>query len=164
MSQTIDPLSDAAHGSDTTFGVLVRTFGLTRRVMEPHFARFGISGSQWAVLCAVHRAEGGSLKLCELGDRVLVRPPSVTGVVDRLHKMGLIDREPSRDDARAKEVSLTPAGTALVDRVLVDMPGQVESILADLSEADRRELRRLLGILSSRLETLASDDAKVSSL
>jgi DNA-binding MarR family transcriptional regulator len=144
---------------------LVRTYGLLRRVMEPHFGRFGISGSQWAVLRALHRAaEAGepSLRLSELGDRLLVRPPSVTGVVDRLHKMGLIAREPSPDDARAKQVSLTPAGRGLVARVLRGMPQRVESILSGLDETDRRELRRLLETLSTRLEVLSDAEAEES--
>jgi DNA-binding MarR family transcriptional regulator len=127
--------------------------------MEPHFGKFGISGSQWAVLRALHRAEEEdgrpSLRLTDLGDRVLVRPPSVTGVVDRLDRLGLLHREPSPDDARAKQVSLTPAGRELVQRVMSEMPQRHEAVLADLSRGDREELRRLLETVSTRLEALA---------
>ena len=74
-------------------------------------ARFGISGSQWGVLVTLHRGEveerRTALRLTDLGDRLIVRPPSVTGVVDRLQRMGLVARTPSSDDHRAKDVSLT---------------------------------------------------------
>ena len=154
--------SDTSPRSDATVRSLVRTCGLLRRVMEPHFGQFGISGSQWAVLRALNRAETvgeQSLRLTDLGDRLLVRPPSVTGVVDRLDKMGLIRREPSPDDARAKQVTLTSAGRALVERVLRAMPERVDSILSDLSQSDRHALRRLLDAVSARLEILSAADA-----
>src|SRR3954468_17789722 len=78
---------------EQTFRALLRTLGLVRRVMEPYFGRHGISGSQWAVLRTLMRAEDDGvrqLRLTDLGDRLLIRPPSVTGVVDRLQKMGLV--------------------------------------------------------------------------
>jgi hypothetical protein len=44
--------------------------GLLRQVMEPYFARFGISGSQWGILRALQGAEAKgevSLRLTDLG-------------------------------------------------------------------------------------------------
>src|SRR3954447_10247686 len=102
-------ISDEAEGADgvePAFLALVRTFGLLRRVMEPYFARFGLSGAQWGALRTLHREtvdpDKGSLRLTDLGDRLLVRPPSVTGVVDRLQRMGLVDRTTSAEDHRVK--------------------------------------------------------------
>src|SRR5881409_2713776 len=106
--------------TDGTLRAVVRSFGLLRRDMDPYFAQFGVSASQWGVLRALHRAElegHDALRLTDLCDRLLVRPPSVTGVVDRLQRIGLIKREPSNEDARAKVVSLTPAGRDLTERV-----------------------------------------------
>src|SRR6516165_1881415 len=81
--------------TESTFRELVRTFGLVERVMQSHFARFGISGAQWGVLRNLHRAEQEGLpglRLTDLSDRLLIRPPSVTGAVDRLERAGLVDR------------------------------------------------------------------------
>src|SRR5437660_2428318 len=88
---------------------LIHVFGLAERVMQPYFARFGISGSQWGVLRNLHRAEQDGLpelRLSELSDRLLVRPPSVTGIVDRLERAGLVARRDSTTDLRAKHVGL----------------------------------------------------------
>ena len=156
-----EPLSQPAQPPrrpDPTFRALARTLGLLKRVADHHLSRFGISGSQWGVLLTLHRAEQDDnqpgLRLTDLGERLLVRPPSVTGVVDRLDRLGLLKREPSADDARAKVVSLTPAGRELAQRVFEAMPQHVESILTDLSAGDRQELRRLLELVSGRLEVL----------
>jgi DNA-binding MarR family transcriptional regulator len=127
--------------------------------MEPYFAQFGVSGSQWGVLRVLHRAEvdgAASLRLTDLCDRLLVRPPSVTGVVDRLQRQGLIARFKSADDHRVKEVRLTSAGRERVQRVLERLPAQHELILGDLTGAERQQLQHLLDVVSQRLQTLAS--------
>jgi DNA-binding MarR family transcriptional regulator len=145
---------------EQTFRSLLRTLGLLRRVMEPYFARHGVSGSQWAVLRTLMRAEDDGvrqLRLTDLGDRLLIRPPSVTGVVDRLQKMGLVARVASPTDQRVKNVSLTAAGRKLVRRVLQHHPEQVRSVLAGLSPPEQAELHRLLGRLGSHLEDLQDD-------
>src|SRR5271157_2723712 len=96
--------------TENAFRELIRTFGLAERVMHPYFARFGISASQWGLLRNLHRAEQEGqpgLRLTELSNRLLVRPPSVTGVVDRLERAGLVVRHESAADLRAKQVGLT---------------------------------------------------------
>src|SRR5947207_13806955 len=99
--------------TDSPLRELIRTFGLIERVMQPYFARFGISGSQWGVLRNLHRAstEGlPGLRLTDLSERLLIRPPSVTGVVDRLERAGLVVRDSSPTDLRVKQVALTDKG------------------------------------------------------
>ena len=162
------PLSDAPAGarpapsSEAAFRSLIKTLGLLKRVMEPHFARFGISGSQWSVLRTLHRSEVDghpALRQTDLGDRLVVRPASVTGVVDRLQRMGLVDRAASAADHRAKIVSLTESGRDLVARVLQHHPAQMRRVLDGLNDPEQTQLQRLLDRLSSHLETLAEAPA-----
>src|SRR4029077_12754388 len=106
---------------DSPFRELIRILGLLERQMQPYFARFGISGAQWGVLRNLHRAELeglGGLRLTDLSERLLVRPPSVTGVVDRLERTGLVQRDSVSTDLRVKQVRLTSQGRAVVERVL----------------------------------------------
>jgi len=153
------PVSPAGEfRQDGTFRALIHTFGLLRRVMEPFFAQFGISGSQWGVLRVLHRAEQDRhewLRLTDLGNRLIVRPPSITGVVDRLQRMGLLERTSLPDDRRAKRVSLTQRGRDKVNEVLAAMPDHTSSIVDVLPPADRERLQSLLETLGTRLQTLA---------
>src|SRR5262249_3520570 len=92
--------------TESAFRGLIRTWGLLERVMQSYFAQFGISGSQWGVLRNLHRAEQEGLpglRLTDLGDRLLIRPPSVTGAIDRLERAGLVVRDGSPTDLRAKQ-------------------------------------------------------------
>ena len=172
------PLHDATPGtrpaaapappaaSEAAFRSLVKTLGLLKRVMEPHFARFGISGSQWSVLRTLHRSEEAghpALRQTDLGDRLVVRPASVTGVVDRLQRLGLVDRTASATDHRAKIVSLTGPGRDLVARVLQHHPAQMRRVLEGLNDPEQVQLQRLLDQLSSHLEALAADDGRQES-
>src|SRR5881409_2980890 len=146
--------------TDGTLRAVVRSFGLLRRDMDPYFAQFGVSASQWGVLRALHRAElegHDALRLTDLGDRLLVRPPSVTGVVDRLQRAGLVRRISSPADQRAKHVKLTAAGRRLVRRVLSRHPAQLRKVLRGLEHSEQEQLRRLLDRLASHLATLARD-------
>jgi DNA-binding MarR family transcriptional regulator len=132
---------------ESPFRELIRIFGLLERQMNPYFARFGISGAQWGVLRSLHRAEQegfAGLRLTDLSERLLVRPPSVTGVVDRLERTGLVQRDSLSTDLRAKQVSLTPQGRVIVERVLEVHPTQMAHVLSGLSAKEQGELGRLL--------------------
>jgi DNA-binding MarR family transcriptional regulator len=138
-----------------TFQSLIRTFGLLGRLMQPHFARFGVSASQWGVLRTLYRteqAEPSGLRLTDLSERLLVRPPSVTGVVGRLERMGLVVRDSSPLDLRAKHVRLTPKGRRLIEDAALVHRQQVERILSGLTADEQTELHRSLGKLGQHLQ------------
>src|SRR4051794_12034122 len=113
--------ANANRTAEKAFRELIRLFGLLEKVMQPYFARFGISGSQWGALRTLHRAEQEGLpglRLTDLGDRLLIRPPSVTGIVDRLQRAGLVVRDGAPEALREKLVALTERGRQLVSQVL----------------------------------------------
>jgi DNA-binding MarR family transcriptional regulator len=139
------------------FRAFVRAQGLFRNVMEPYFARFGISGAQWGVLRSLHRAESEGLehlRLTDLGRRLLVRPPSVSTLVDRLERVGLVSRLRAADDQRAKEIALTTTGRKLVKRGLRRHPDQIRAVLGGLDRSEVRVLHRLMDQISAHLESL----------
>jgi DNA-binding MarR family transcriptional regulator len=161
MANDEDMASEAA---DATFLAFVRASGLVRRVMEPFFAQFGISGAQWGVLRALGRAQDNGepgLRLTDIGDSLLIRPPSVTGVIDRLERMGLVERTSSSQDMRAKHVSLTPAGRQLLGRVKEGRKAKVNDILGGLTAREQSELSGLLRRLGSHLELLGGHEISV---
>lgn len=153
-----------ATATEAAFRSLVRTCGLLRRVQEPYFQRLGISGAQWGVLRVLHRAEEAGqsgLRLAELSDRLLIRPPSVTGVVDRLERMGLVSRQAAADDLRAKQVRLTPSGRQLLERSLVSHGQRTQSLMSGLSAAEQESLHASLEKLCAHLAALAPVEVAV---
>jgi DNA-binding MarR family transcriptional regulator len=159
------PLTVANHAGETKpdrldenpLRSLIRAFGLVERVMQPYFARFGLSGTHWGVLRNLHRAERAGepgLRLTDLSRRLLIRPPSTTGAVDRLERAGLLTRDRSADDGRAKLVGLTPKGRRLVEQVLAGHRDQIDSVLGGLAPDQQAQLQRLLDQLGRHLEGL----------
>ncbi len=145
---------------EATFRAFIKTYGLVKRLQEPYFAAFGVSISQWAALYHLWRAqEEGQpgLRLTDLGSRLLVRPPSITGVVDRLCRLGLVNRTAAVDDLRAKQVSLAPAGKELVDRVMAEVPKRIRDLMAGLNEQEQAQLLQLLDRMAAHLDTMAAE-------
>jgi DNA-binding MarR family transcriptional regulator len=152
------PVSGPAWSDESAFRALIRTYGLIERVMHPYFARFGISGAQWGVLRTLHRAAAKgnhALRMSELSERLIIRPASVTGVIDRLVRDGLVRRESLESDLRVKQIQLTSRGRELVEKILVGHEAQIASLLAGLNAGEQTEFQRLLVRLGQHLETLA---------
>ncbi len=140
---------------------LLRVMGLIDRVMQPYFSRFGISRSQWACLRVLHRGEEEGqvgMRPAELGRRLLIRPPSVTGLIERLRRLGYVRSNSSSSDLRGKEVRLSESGRELVARILQRHRNQITSVMGGLDAAGLQQLYLLLRRLGENLESVASGD------
>jgi DNA-binding MarR family transcriptional regulator len=158
MMRTLTPPRAASTAAERAFRQLIRNFGLIERIMQPYFARYGISGAQWGVLRNLHRAEQEGLtglRLTDLSQRMLIRPPSVTGIADRLEKVGLIVRRASETDGRSKQVALTEKGRRLVEQVLEVHPARIARLMGGLSREEQELLDRLLVRMGEHLAVLA---------
>lgn len=158
MLSNLEPEAETPSQAEATFRSMLECIGLLRRVMHPYFDAFGISASQWAVLRVLYVAEEnglGRLRLVELGERLLIRPPSVTGVVERLEQDGLVIRTPSKQDQRAKEVGLTDKGRHLAEDVLQHHGEQIGTVLDGLETAEQSHLQKTMNRLSTHLRTIA---------
>ena len=69
-----------------------------RRPVEAEFAKGELTGPQRSVMQALVQLGGGSLK--ELTARVGLAHSTVSGIVDRLEKRGLVERQPDLNDRR----------------------------------------------------------------
>ena len=98
----------------------------SRRLAEEH----GLTGPQLAVLQCAARLDGASI--VSLARATHLSSPTVTGIVDRLARNGLVERTRSKEDRRSIRVTLTSRG----EEVLAAAP----SLLADRC---RDELLRL---------------------
>lgn len=72
---------------------------------------------------------------------------SVTGLVDRAERRGLVMRVPSTTDRRATLVSLTDDGRALVSQAAACFEADVLTMLERLPSRDREALSRLVSRL-----------------
>jgi len=71
----------------------------------------------------------------------------IIGVLDDLQERGLIEREPDPADRRVRLLRLTAAGRRLQGKVRSAIRKQEESLLGELSAADRSTFLRVLRLL-----------------
>ncbi len=123
---------------------LVRSSYLVNAVYTASAREHGITSQQGQLLCVLM---GRPLGMTELGETLGLAKSSLTGLVDRTAKLGLVRREPDPEDGRAVRVALTGAGTALADVFYAETCARVDVLPASLSEAERATLADLLGRL-----------------
>src|SRR5689334_20005449 len=72
---------------------------------------------------------------------------SVTGLVDRAERRGLVARVPSTTDRRAVLVSLTDDGRSVVSQAATRFEADVSALLSRLPPRDRETLSRIISRL-----------------
>jgi DNA-binding MarR family transcriptional regulator len=85
--------------------------------------------------------------MAELADYLGLERSSVSGLVDRAVKRGLVRRDASADDGRAVRVNLTPAGRELASAGAREVGELLAPMTGQLSQAERHRLSALLGKL-----------------
>jgi len=116
---------------------------LSRRSREL-LAPFGVTVTQYSVLCALWERDGQSG--AELGTRLVFDSATVTGLIDRLQGAALIERRPDESDRRVNRVFLTPCGRALqgpMQAALQTLNDAVDSSLGEFAPLFRAQLRQL---------------------
>jgi DNA-binding MarR family transcriptional regulator len=79
----------------------------------------------------------------ELGRFLGLDKSSISGLVDRAERRGLVRRTPSAEDRRAVRVSLTEAGRTLGGQVALAFGARIDAYVVGLPTAEREELTRL---------------------
>lgn len=108
-------------------------------LLKPH----GLSFARYEALVLLTFSRAGSLPLGKMGTRLQVHPTSVTSIIDRLEKAGLVVRRRHPDDGRAVLAEITEAGRAAVEAATADLVG-AEFGLGVLTADELHQLSALL--------------------
>jgi DNA-binding MarR family transcriptional regulator len=88
----------------------------------------------------------------DLGGRFGVPVSTMTGLVDRMEKKGLVRRVRGRRDRRAIELEATPAGTLALSEQARSYQAIARGMLESLSPEDGEALIRILRRMRDRLD------------
>lgn len=125
-----------------------------RRVLRA----FNLSPSQFAVLLLLDGEAGW--RLTDLSERLLVDKSTITRIVDRLERAGLVRREADPDDRRVQRVALTGQGRETRDRARAAHERSIERRMGAL---DTDEQRQLLALLTRLRDGLQADLVNMAS-
>jgi DNA-binding MarR family transcriptional regulator len=126
------------------FQLMVKFFFAQREHLPSLGEEFELSPVQCHVLHLIEPER--PLPMRRLAETLGCDASNVTGLVDRLEARGLVQRRPSSEDRRVKELQLTPAGSRLRTELLRKITGQ-SCRLSRLSVTQQRSLVRILEVL-----------------
>jgi DNA-binding MarR family transcriptional regulator len=145
-------VTDVTLSPDTTAAELRPVLLRLARELRKETEQLGVTARQATLLWLVKRRPG--LSLAELAAEEGISAPAMSGHVDRLEKVGLLERVRSSDDRRRVGLRLTEDGARLLRRVrarrttwLADRLRSLEPSELDAIESAVPALARLVGEL-----------------
>jgi DNA-binding MarR family transcriptional regulator len=138
-SASTDPTSSDARDVLNSIRQIVRLLRVSSRDSQK---KAGLTAAQLFVLRKL--SEGGKLSLNDLADRTFTDQSSASVVVGRLAERKLVRHDRSARDRRRLELSLTPAGSALLRKAPPPAQDRLIGALLKLPLARRRFLATTL--------------------
>lgn len=136
----VDPLSSAA------FGAFMSAMHIHRQVMAKLFAERGGHMGQAVCLRVLDAHDGISQR--DLADILHLSRPTVTTMLQALEKGGVIVRKTDETDQRLTRVYLTDEGRQRAGELRAVIAAHINQTFGKMTADDRREIARLLGVLS----------------
>lgn len=113
----------------------------------------GLSWEAFSLILTLRRS-GKPFKMrpTDIVRKSLISSGAVTNRIDRVEKLGLIQRKPDPNDRRGYIISLTPAGKKLADKAIANHCAGMKELLAVLQPSERDQLSLLLSKLLASFE------------
>ncbi len=143
---------------DAIVETLVYLYTESRRLTKGLARQYGLTGPQLTVVKLLETLD--PLSLSSLSDRIKARNSTVTGIIDRMERDGLVRRERSEADRRIVLIRLTRKGRKLAESIEVEPLALFRQALEDLPEKDLKELFRILTQFQGQVrDALAGEQA-----
>lgn len=131
-----EELSDANYAALAEFRYALRQF---HAFSENGAAVVGLTPQQHQALLAIRGSGAANVTVGYVAERLILKPHSATGLVDRLQALGLVTRSPSPDDGR---------------QALLHLTSKALGLLRKLSQTHREEILRLRPMLRELLNRI----------
>jgi DNA-binding MarR family transcriptional regulator len=122
-------------------------FQYTKKMLDERGVN--ITPGQMVVLYALYKGDG--ISITDLGKKVFLDNSTLTGLIDRLERAGLLIRTAVPEDRRSYNIHLTARANEIRDDVLAINRGVADFMLADCTDAEIAVFRRVLLNIYNRL-------------
>ena len=113
--------------------------------LKKGFADAGVQKVRPAYLCVMMSLwEEDGLKVIELGKKAGLEPSSMTGLLDRMERDGLVSRTMDPKDRRVLRIYLTETGQNVCDPILKVIDDVLADVFAGISKEDISHTKNLL--------------------
>lgn len=142
---------------DSIVETIIYLYTESRRLTKGLASQFGLTGPQLTVVKLLETFE--NLSLSSLSERIRAQNSTVTGIIDRMEREGLVRRDRSTTDRRVVHISLSEKGQKLAKQIQVEPMEIFRGALQSLSQADLRDLLRIMNKLQRYVRTHIADGA-----
>jgi DNA-binding MarR family transcriptional regulator len=137
-----DPAADPAAASQQELvDAVVMTSFATMAVLTRIAAEHDLSLTQLRVLAILRDRR---VKMSELTNFLGLDKSTVSGLVDRAEKRGLLQRAPNPHDGRGVDVFLAPSGMRLAERGVAEVAQSLSPMTSAITPSEGRRLATLL--------------------
>jgi len=139
-------MGETPEAYDDFFNLQNELHALSTRALEAVLSAEGITVPQLFTLRAL-KEQSGLCRMSDLATTMLHTPAAMTGVVDRLMHLQLLERRSDTNDRRVIRLTLTERGTSMLAGVEKKIRGIMRRFFDDISEKDRETMKRIFTML-----------------
>ncbi len=141
---------------DQVFEAIVYLYTESRRLTKELARRAQLTGPQLTVVKILESI--GDLSLSELSDKIRAQNSTVTGIIDRMEREGLVQRVRSTEDRRVVHIRLTEKGSKLAGEIPIEPMEIFRSALESLTATEMRDLMKILSKVAKRVKQIVRRD------
>ncbi|XXM73309.1 MarR family winged helix-turn-helix transcriptional regulator [Lysinibacillus sphaericus] len=135
------------------FIVLSRAFKALNEEINKNIQENGLNPTEFAVLELLYHK--GDQPLQQIGGKILLASGSITYVVDKLEKKGLLKRVACPKDRRVTYAQITDDGRSLIDTIFPNHEMRIHELMSALTPEEKSEVIELLKKLGLSIKNLS---------
>ena len=130
---------------------------LRRKLLRPHFIELGLTVGQGQPRILRMLRLKGAMSQRELADLCVLDVTTMSRTLDKLEKMGLVNRTDNPACRRSWVISLTPLGEEKADKV-IELFKMADDIFSDrMTDEEVKKLYDMLAVIEENVERNMSD-------
>lgn len=135
------------------FIVLSRAQKAISETTNQFFQQKGLNPTEFAVLELLYHK--GRQPLQQIGNKILLASGSITYVVDKLEKRGLLNRVSSPTDRRVTYAEISEEGAAFMSEIFPEHENELHELMSALSPEEKEAAIELLKKLGRSIKDLS---------
>ncbi|WP_394151311.1 homoprotocatechuate degradation operon regulator HpaR [Vibrio maritimus] len=124
---------------------LIRARDIAMEYFRPVLASNDLTEQQWRVMRVLDTK--GEIDFTTLSRESCILSPSLTGIINRLEKLGYVEKKKCEHDGRKSYINLTAKAESLVERLRPQIEEQYVALKERIGEDRYSELSNLLNEL-----------------
>lgn len=121
-----------------------------KKNVECQYKSFSLTGPQGMLMGTL--AHCGEMKVSDLSEKLYLSNSTVSGIIDRLEKQGLVERIRSEEDRRVVYVKITPEFKIISEQHFKKIQKEIEMKMSKASPEELDKIQDGLNALKNLLE------------